>query len=68
VVTAALEMSFRRPENLRRNGLQLVRYTVQAFRMAEEQVSIRRQIFSQTVDDFYLRFPLKIDQDVAAEN
>src|SRR2546428_12365522 len=41
---------------------------MQAFRMAEKQISIGGQVFSEAVDYFYLRLPLKIDEHVAAEN
>lgn len=36
--------------------------------MAEKKISIGGQVFSEAVDHFYLRLPLKIDENVAAEN
>src|ERR1700676_3871604 len=36
--------------------------------MAEKQISIRGQEFSEAVNYFDLHFPLKIDENVAAEN
>src|SRR4029077_20827270 len=36
--------------------------------MAEEQISAGGQIFSKRVDNFYFRFPLEINENVAAEN
>src|ERR1700719_4198836 len=36
--------------------------------MAEKQISIRCQEFSKAVNYFYLHLPLKIDENIAAEN
>ncbi len=36
--------------------------------MAEKQISAGRQILAEGVDYFDFRFPLKIDQHIAAEN
>src|SRR2546426_3996703 len=59
---------FWRPEDFRCHKLQFVRHAMQALRMSEKQISIRAQVFSQAIDDFYLRLPFKIDEHVSAEN
>src|ERR1700730_4210081 len=41
---------------------------MQALGMAEKQISVGGQVFSQAVNYFYLCSPLEIDKDVAAEN
>src|ERR1700687_2997923 len=41
---------------------------MQAFRMAEKQISLGGQVFSKPVNYFYLCLPLEINEHVAAEN
>src|SRR6266849_2068414 len=65
---AASHGTFWRRENFRCHALQLVRHAMKAFRMAEKQIPIGGQIFSQAVDYFYLHIPLKINEHVTAEN
>src|SRR4029077_13920898 len=58
----------RRRENFWRDELQFIGDAMKAFRMAQEQISAGGQMFSKRVDNFYFRFPLEIDENVAAED
>ena len=62
---AARRGGFLRSKRLWRDRLQFIRDTMHTFRVAEEQISVRSQVFSQTVDNFNFFFPLKIDQSGA---
>src|SRR5215472_3177363 len=65
---AAACASNRRAKNFWFNGLELIRHAVQAFCVAEEQISIGSQVTPQPVNDFQFRSPLKVNDDVAAKD
>src|SRR6266700_6688237 len=58
----------RRAKDFWFDRFQLIRHAVQAFRVAEEQISVGSQVTPQPVDDFQFRFPLKVNDDVAAKD
>src|SRR5579859_1445049 len=58
----------RRTKDFGLHGFQLIRHSMQTFRVTQEQISVGRKVTTQTVDDFQFRFPLKIDDDVAAKD
>src|SRR5690242_2209326 len=41
---------------------------MQTFRVTQEQISVGRKVTTQPVDDFEFRFPLEINNDIAAKD
>src|SRR5690242_11799759 len=65
---AAARSVMRRTKDFWFDRVQLIRYAMQAFRVAEEQISVGSQVPPQTVDDLEFRFPFEVNDYVAAKD